>query len=237
MLSLTKRLITSASFLIVGLLTVGCSVLPASDAAQTPKPTRHSLAGGNDAAIQAARKNPAKALKESLYKFLEAKSFRSRQEGSEGGVTIRSYGEFVAPDRYYVSHHWGDNQQEIILIGGNSYLKTGDVWQKGPAEYSQYLNRISFLSREMIEQVDKVPAVRFLRTEIYQGKPAIVYKYDDRGMKGGHSWKASMKIWVTAFDGLPRKSVFEGDFGGMITSGVMTWSDFGADIKIEAPIN
>lgn len=215
---------------VLALIPAGCGgSSPESGVKEVAKKAVDAASTAVDAAVEAAKSNPLTGVKGSFQKFLDAKSFRAKMEtNAEGRVAVTNM-EFVAPDRY----HMTNPQMEMILIGGDYYMRpSGGPWRKIAAGMQDVVK--SFRSKEMMEQFEKATEVKFLKPDMYEGKPALVYEYtstDMLGMKG----KSVSKTWVDAIDGLPRKSEFTGDYGGMKSSGVITWYDFGSDIKIEPP--
>lgn len=167
-------------------------------------------------------------------KLAEQRSWRMRLTSVSGNKTSNSTASFVSPDRF----HMVSDQHEQIFVGGAAYMKADGKWQKLPIELGN-----------IIEQYRKDPALlessvrgaSSLGKELVDGKPMSVYRYHSSariagGLASGSAWN---KMWVDA-SGLPRKIDAESrgqalGFSSTSTS-TMIYYDFGAAIRINAPI-
>lgn len=182
------------------------------------------------AAINAAQANPANGLVTSFEKALAARSFRAQLEATaEGRVSQVTY-EFVAPDRFRMRN----GPTEMLLVGEAAYLKTLGSWQKVATGIEAQVKAIH--DPQIVEKVKQATNVKFVQPDTLNGQPMLVYEYTSTNLLGVEGNTFS-RTWVGMFDGLPYKSEFEGMIGSVKTKGLMIWSDYNTDIKIEPPFN
>lgn len=210
------------NFRALGMFSV-CLALLAGCATAPPQET----VGPNDPAAMAA-------IRQAYMKLAEQKSWRTRMTSVSDGKTSTTTASFVQPDRL----HFVSEQMEQIYVAGAAYMKTDGKWQKLPLNFGN-----------IIEQYRKDPALlessvrgaSSLGKELVDGKPMSVYRYHSSariagGLASGSAWN---KMWVDA-SGLPRKIDAESrgqalGFSSTSTS-TMIYYDFGAAIRINAPI-
>lgn len=96
-----------------------------------------------------------------------------------------------------------------------------------------------FRDSKVIDELSKDAEIKFIGPDIVDGMPAMVYQYilNDPQRKG---FKTTAKTWVGVVNNLPLKTESEGEvemMGKTVKSkSTMTYSYFGAEIKIERPI-
>ncbi|HWN98017.1 MAG TPA: hypothetical protein VNS63_01975 [Blastocatellia bacterium] len=176
--------------------------------------------------------NPVDVLSRAINAQLEAKSFRARMLTSiDGGKESTRMVECVAPDRFHIT---GD-QDEMIMAGGNVYMKNpGGEWTRLLFDPTEMMNQIRDSKR--LDEIRKSTDVALVGADTVEGVPTLVYRYsmkDPFGMK----FTSNCKMWVGLTDSLPRKMEVEGEFNKMKTKSVVTYYDYGADVKIEPPTN
>ena len=86
-------------------------------------------------------------------KFIELKSFSAKTEGM-GQTAIKSQVDYVAPDRYHVMYLGGTGAgMEMIMIGNQSFMKTGGKWSKMPGRPS--IPTLGLVYRRGIKNADR----------------------------------------------------------------------------------
>ena len=191
-------------------------------------PPQESIGPNDPAAIN--------GLRQTFIKMNEQKSWRVRMTSVSDGKTITQSVTFVQPDRI----HMVSDEMEQIHIAGAAYMKTGTSgWQ-----------RIPFGFGSLIEQFRKDPALiessfrgtTIVGKETLDGRAMTVYRYYASiklagGLVSGGGWN---KMWVDG-GGLPRRAESEGQgqflgFSGKPSKTTLIYSDYGAAIRIVAPI-
>jgi hypothetical protein len=203
------------------------SAPPPADPVKTPQaPAANSPE--TEEAINTARSNPLNGITSAFEKALAAQSFRAQLESTAEGRTSQVTYEFVAPDRFRMRN----GPTEMLVIGDAAYLKTLGSWQKVTTGLQSQVKAIH--DPQIIEEVKKATDAKFVQAAEFNGKPMLVYEYSATNLLGLEGTTYS-KLWVGMFDGLPYKSEFEGMLGSVKTNGIMIWSDYNSDIKIESP--
>ena len=204
------------------------SAAPTAEPAQ-PAAVPASNEKEKEAAVNAARSNPLDGITNAFQKALATQSFRAQFESTAEGRTSQVAYEFVAPDRFRMRN----GPTEMVLIGEAAYMKTLGSWQKVATGMQDQIKAIR--DPKIIEQIKLATDAKFLQADTLNGQPMLVYEYTSTNLMGIEGTTYS-KTWVGMFDGLPYKSEFEGMVGSLKTKGMLIWSDYNADIKIEAPI-
>jgi len=206
--------------LLVGAM--ACAKVPSNQNA----PAANAGSGGGVSKAE----TPIDVLSKAVSAQLEVKSFRARMTTSvDGGKESTRIVECVSPDRFHIT---GD-QDEMILAGGNVYMKTpSGEWTRLLFDPAAMINQIR--DTKQLEEIRKSTDVEQAGAETVEGVPTLVYRYtmkDPFGMKS----TSSCKMWVGVADSLPRKMEVEADFNKMKTRSVVTYYDYGAEIRIEPP--
>ena len=145
--------------------------------------------------------------------------------GKESTRTV----ECVAPDRLHIL---GD-QDEMIMAGGNVYMKTpGGEWTRLLFDATEMMNQIRDTKQR--EEIRRSTDVALIGDDTILGEPTLVYRYSIKN-PFGMSMANNCKMWVGLTDSLPRKMEVEGEFNKTKSRSVVTYYDYGADIKIEPP--
>ena len=190
-----------------------------------------------------ATTDPRGELTKSMSAVLAAKSYRAHWvSSSDSGINSTMVMEFVAPDRYHILREADvrgrASKNETIIVGQDTYMKMGDSpWQKFPVNVGEVIAQ--FRDPKVIDELSKDAEIKFIGPDTVDGMPAMVYQYilNDPQRKG---FKNTSKTWVGVVNNLPLKTESEGEvemMGKTVKSkSTMTYSDFGAEIKIERPI-
>ena len=138
--------------------------------------------------------------------------------------------DFVAPDRFHIKYLGGTGAgMEIIYIGTDSYMKTGDKWSKMPSSGVNIPNlRDSFTEAGLKTLTD----VKFEGEDTVDGKPAMAYSYKNVTPVGAYPFTS--KIWISQQSGLPLKIYVEYS-NGMLKNMTVNY-DTESPVSIEAPI-
>ena len=174
--------------------------------------------------------DPKEDIIQASKKFVELPSFSAKMDGI-GQTEIKSQIDYVAPDRYHVMYLGGTGAgMEMIMIGNDSYMKSGGKWNKipGTANASIPTLRDSFTEEGLKTLTD----VKYVGEDTVDGKPALVYSYKNVTPKGNYPF--SSKIWIGTETGLPIKIVVDYDNG---TLKQMTVNyDTESKVTIDAPV-
>ena len=118
---------------------------------------------------------------------------------------------------------------EIIYIGTDSYMKTGDKWLKMPGSGASIPNlRDSFTEAGLKTLAD----IKFEGEDTVDGKPAMAYSYKNVTPVGAYPFTS--KIWISQQSGLPLKIYVEYS-NGMLKNMTVNY-DTESPVSIEAPI-
>lgn len=178
-----------------------------------------------------ASSDPKADLIAASRKFIELKALSARMEGI-GQTEIKSQVDYVAPDRYHITYLAGTGSgMEMIMIGNQSYMKTGGKWSKFPGSSNSSIPtlRDSFTEDGLKTLTD----VKFEGDETVDGKPSLVYSYKNVTPAGNYPF--SSKIWVAKATGLPMKIVVDYTNGALKQMTVNY--DTESPVTIEPPIN
>jgi hypothetical protein len=215
------------------LLGSACGTKPSAGNSSGSSSSSGSAAGS--AATAPSSLSPAEAMTKVMSKMLEAKSFRANMSGtSSEGQPYTVTMEFVSPDRYHMTSQAG----EYIIVGHDSYLKApGRGWMKSPVDVSGMMTQ--FRDPKFSEELNKASGggdVKLVGPDVLDGTPTLVYEYTTEREIMGSKTRSQGKTWVGASDGLPRKMEVNSVVNGKPSKGVIIYSDYGSDIKIEPPV-
>jgi hypothetical protein len=194
--------------------------------------------GGSNVVTAAA--DPHEALTGALRAMLAATSYRAHTvSSSSSGTTGTTALEFVAPDRFHITRETElpgrpRVRQETIVIGDTTWMKQGDApWQPFPLNVGELIRQ--FRNPQVIEELAKAAEVRLVGPDTIEGMPALVYEYTL-----SEPFKTTARAWVDVARNLPRRTESEAELsmGGkpVKTKTVVTYSDYGAAIRIEPPM-
>jgi hypothetical protein len=183
------------------------------------------------------------SLTRAMQTMLAAKSYRARvQSTTSSGTTSTTSIEFVAPDHFHLTREASTPghapiKQETIIVGNDTWMKMGDAsWQKFPVNLGDTIKQ--FRNPEVINEIGKSVDVKVIGAEVLEGVQTTIYQYT-LGSPDNKDFNNSVKTWVGAGDGLPRKTESEADlnFGGrqIHTKSTISYYDYEADIKIDQP--
>jgi hypothetical protein len=149
-----------------------------------------------------------------------------------GQTEIKSQVDYVAPDRYHIMYLGGTGAgMEMIMIGNQSFMKTGGKWSKMPGNSNGSIPtlRDSFTD----EGLKTLSDVKFDGEDTVDGKPAYAYSYKNVTPVGNYPF--SSKIFIGRETGLPMKIVV--DYSNGVLKQMTVNYDTESPVKIEAPIN
>jgi hypothetical protein len=227
------------------LLLTACKSTPKSGGnANVASPTT-STASTSTASTSAftAGADPRADLTRAMTAVMEVKSYRSRVDlSSEGGPSSTLSGEFVAPDRFHmiretaVPGHEG-MKQEMLVIGKQTFMKNPDgKWETLPVNVGDMFAGLR--DKKLFDSMTKDAEVKFIGPDSLDGAPMLVYEYKLKNAMGTSS-NSTSKVWISTADGLPRKSESDAEIAidgkATKTHTTSTYSDYNADISIEAP--
>jgi outer membrane lipoprotein-sorting protein len=188
-----------------------------------------ALGGASGSGSGTASSDPKADVIAASNKFIALDSFRANMEGV-GQTEIKSQVDYVAPDRFHVRYLGGTGAgMEMISIGKEMYMRTGDKWTKMPGTGTSIPTlRDSFTEEGLKSLTD----VKYVGEEEVDGEPALVYSFGNLTPAGGHPFTS--KMWVSKDTGLPLKIYAE------YTNGVLKHMTIKYDtetpITIEPPV-
>lgn len=184
--------------------------------------------GGSGAAGSSGGSDPKADVIAASQKFIALRSFSAKMDG-EGQSQIKSQVDYVAPDRYHITYLGGTGAgMEMIVIGNQSFMKTGGKWSKMPGDASAIPTlRDSFTDEGLKSLTD----VKFDGDDTVDGKPALAYSYANVTPKGAYPFNA--KIWIGKDSGVPLK-VYVTYSNGALKEMTVNY-DTETPVTIEAP--
>ena len=163
-------------------------------------------------------------------KFIALKAFSAKMEGV-GQTELKSQVDYAAPDRFHVKYLAGTGAgMEMIMIGDQSYMKTGSTWSKMPGTGASSVPTLRDSFNE--EGLKTLTDVKFEGNETVDGKPALVYSYKNVTPVGAFPFTS--KIWIGKDTGLPIK-IFVEYTNGALKHMTVNY-DTESPVSIEAPI-
>lgn len=120
---------------------------------------------------------------------------------------------------------------EMIMIGNQSFMKTGGKWSKMPGDGNASIPTLRDSFTE--EGLKTLEDVKYEGEETVDGKPALVYTY--RNVTGKGAFPFSAKIWVNKESGLPLKIVV--DYTNGVLKQMTVNYDTESPVTIEPPIS
>ena len=114
--------------------------------------------GGKPSTTSTGGADPKEEVIQASKKFIALPAFSAKMEGF-GQMEIKQQVDFVAPDRFHVTYLAGAAPgMEIIMIGNQSYMKTGGKWSKmsGGNNASTPNLRDSFTDEGLTDEVNKL---------------------------------------------------------------------------------
>ena len=148
-----------------------------------------------------------------------------------GQTEIKSQVDYIAPDRFHVKYLAGTGAgMELIMIGDQSFMKTGNSWSKMPSSGNSSVPTLRDSFTE--EGLKTLSEVKFEGSDTIDGKPALVYSYKNVTPKGDFPFTS--KMWVNKDTGLPMKIYVEYDNG--VLKNMTVNYDTESPVTIEPPI-
>ena len=215
----------SFAFLLLMLAALGCK-LPAALSGKGG-----GAANGSSAGTATGGSDPKEDVIQASKKFIALPSFTANMEGV-GQTEIKSQVAYAAPDKYHVKYLGGTGAgMEIIFIGNQMYMKTGDKWSKMPSAQGSSIPtlRDSFTDEGLKSLTD----VNYEGTDTINGKPAAVYSYKNVTPVGNYPFTS--KIWISEEKGVPMKVYVEYS-NGMLKNMTVNY-DTETPVTIDAPVN
>jgi hypothetical protein len=150
--------------------------------------------------------------------FAKVKSFRINADVG-GGQKLQM--EVVEPDKaHYVITGGSTGNIELIAIGNDAYVKTGNTWIKAPGSAAGSVPKLSDLSSQVQKASSNEKGFSKGGTDTVNGKKCQIYTDNTDGGQ------------ICVADGLPLRVVTKGGSGNT----TLIFSDYNANIDIKAPI-
>ncbi len=219
-----KKILLPLVILCIAVL--GCSKI--KELAGGAKDNSNGTSSGGGSSTSGA--NPKEDIIQASKKFIALQAFSAKMDGM-GQTEIKSQVDYVAPDRYHISYLAGTGAgMEIIMIGNQTYMKTGGKWSKSPGGSNSAIPtlRDSFTEDGLKTLAD----TKFEGDDTVEGKPALVYSYKNVTPKGGFGFNC--KMWVETQTGLPIK-IFA-TYDNAILKEMTVNYDTGSKVTIEPPV-
>lgn len=206
-------------------------------AASTPAPKVTTLptpTGQVPAAVAATAVDEVLAVMRAAH---ARRSFRARMETEVSGETGGFELEFVAPDRYRMI----GKGFEFIIIGQDGYVKMENIWQRAPRDEADDSHTFNvgnapvFWGATAAAKLKPLTTVKNVSAVLGEGQTQKLFEYEMKDALG-HQGRNFSRTWVSLPDGLPRKTEVFGDYEGIKSRAVLTWLEYDAPLKIEAPV-
>ncbi len=223
-----KKILLPLVILCIAVL--GCSKIKELAGGSKDNSNGSSTGSGSSKGASTSGADPKEDIIQASKKFIALSSFSAKMDGM-GQTEIKSQVDYVAPDRYHISYFAGTGAgMEIIMIGNQTYMKTGGKWSKSPGGSNSAIPtlRDSFTD----EGLKTLSDAKFEGNDTVDGKPALVYSYKNVTPKGDYPF--SSKIWVGTQTGLPIKIVVNYD-NGVLKQMTVNY-DTESKVTIEPPV-
>ena len=186
--------------LILAACSLGCGLLDRIKQAGT---------GGGGSGVTSSA-DPREDVIAASRKFINLPFFSAKMDGV-GQTEIKSQVDYAAPDRYHVKYLGGTGAgMEMIMIGSDSYMKTGGKWNKMPGDAKAVPNLRDSFTEEGLRTLSDV---KFESGDTIEGKQALVYSYKNVTPVGDYPFTS--KMWVSKDTGLPMKIYVEYSNGAL----------------------
>jgi hypothetical protein len=173
--------------------------------------------------------DPKGAVLDFAHKFNGLKSLSGQVEAT-GDTPFSKHVDYVAPDRYHVVYHdQAGADMDMIIAGEQSYVKSGDSWNKLHADEAPTPTMRYQFSDETMKTLSDP---KFEGEETVNGKPALVYTYKRIAVVG--NFHVTCKVWVDKDSGLPIKS-YEEYAEGVVKTRTTTF-DTQTPVTIDLPV-
>jgi len=185
---------------------------------------------GNGPSIGSFGSDPKADVIAASKKFIELKAFSAKMEGV-GQNEIKSQVDYAAPDRFHVKYLAGTGAgMEMIMIGDQTYMKTGDSWSKMPSSGNSSVPTLRDSFTE--EGLKTLSDVKFEGSDTVDGKQALIYSYKNVTPKGDFPFTS--KMWVAKDTGLPMKIYVE--YSNGVLKNMTVNYDTESPVTIDPPI-
>jgi len=224
-------------FLVIALIfvvAVGCKLpasLTGSNSAPAANGTNSSPDTGSKPVGKISPSGDAKAdVVAASKKFIELPAFTADMSGT-GDNPIHMRLEYASPDRYHITQLAGPaGGMETIIIGKNTYMKSGATWTKMPVNIGDSIPSLRDSFTE--EGLKTLTDVKFDGNEDVDGKPALAYSYKNKVPKADTTFTS--RIFVSSDTGLPIKVVV--DYGSGPLKQMTIKYDNESKVTIESPM-
>ena len=165
------------------------------------------------------------------------RSFRARMETEVNGEASGFDLEFVAPNRYRMI----GKGFEFVIIGQDGYVKMENIWQRAPRDEADDSHTFNvgnapvFWGAAAAAKLKPLTTVKNISEIMDETVLQKLYEYEMKDALG-HQGRNFSRTWVNLKDGLPRKTEVFGDYEGIKSRAVLTWLEYDANLKIEAPV-
>ena len=160
--------------------------------------------GSSRPSFSSAGADPKAEVIDASRKFIGLPFFTAKMEG-EGQTPLRSEVSYFAPDRYHIKYLGGTGAgMEMIMIGNDTYMKTGEKWTKMPGNGTAMPTLRDSFTEEGLKSLSDV---KYEGTDSVDGKSANVYSYKNVTPKGEYPFTS--KIWIAQDSGVPMKIVVD----------------------------
>ena len=209
-----------AVFLLITFVVIGCKLPGFLGGGGSGAGGKGTATGGSD---------PRADVVEASKRFIALPSFRANMEGI-GQSEIKSQVDYQAPDRFHVKYLGGTGAgMEMIFIGKDGYMKSGDKWTKMPGGDNIPTLRDSFTE----DGLKSLSDVKYEGNETVNGTATSAYTYKNVTPVGDFPFTS--KMWVRNDTGVPLKIFVEYTNNQALKNMTINY-DTDAKITIEPPI-
>jgi hypothetical protein len=207
------------AFLILFMAVIGCKIPGFSSGGGAG--SKGTATGGSD---------PKADVIEASKRFIALPSFAANMEGT-GQSEIKSQVKYLAPDRFHVTYLSGTGAgMELIYIGKDGYMKTGDKWTKMPSTGQSIPNLRDSFTEDGLKTLSDV---KYEGDDTVNGVAASVYTYKNVTPVGDYPFTS--KMWVRNDTGVPLKIFVEYTNNQALKNMTVNY-DTDAKFTIEPPI-
>lgn len=200
--------------------------IPASVATDIPEPTSVPAT-----ASVTVSDDPKQAIIDALTAATTAGPYHvDSTSTTDSGTTTELHGDVILPDKIHVT----TGSSEILVYGDKTYTKVNGAWQNFDMDINSIL---SGLMGAVTDYENVIQDAQFLGEETINGVDTRHYSYTSNvTIPDSDTTIVTMaQIWVSTKIGLPVQMVVDGEFSGIKSHTVQTYT-FDPTITIEEPV-
>jgi outer membrane lipoprotein-sorting protein len=155
--------------------------------------------------------------------------FRSTGTTESKRGKVEMLAEVEWPNRF----HTRTDQTEVIVLPGQTYMKTGGRWERFPMDMSAMIKGLT--PDAMKQSYDNMTNVVALGREEVNGVTANVYEYDTSATIMGIRAQSHVKLWIDAATKRVVRQEVRGTAMGTSSVTVQNY-EYPEDLSVKAPL-